>query len=111
MMDFDYNVDSSNYSSFSPTDTGTGTGREATAPSSNVQSGPTEEYAAIQKNPTRNVPHQTAATGEEFAVSTKPGKKPQGPTEEYAQTNKSKTSGQQGVGEAIIILVLDQIKH
>ena len=97
----------SNHSIFSPT--GTGTGRAAVAPSSNVQSGPTEEYAAIQKKPARNVPHQTAATGEEYAVSTKPGKKPRGPTEEYAQVNKSKKSGQQGVSKTIIMLVLYQI--
>ena len=74
------------------------------APSSNLQSGPTEVYADIQK-PAANVPHQTAVTGEEYAVSTKatkPGKgKPQGPTEEYAQIDKSKKSGQHGVSMCV----------
>ena len=70
-------------------------------------------YADVQKP----VPHKTAATGEEYAVSTKatkPGKgKPQGPTEEYAQIDKSKKSGQQGVSmytvticKKMIILIL-----
>ena len=83
---------------FSPTNTGTSTGGRATVtPSSNIQSGPTETYADIHKP----VPHQSAVTGEEYAVSTKankPGKgKPQGPTQEYALVDKTKKSGQQGV--------------
>jgi len=83
---------------FSPTNTGPSTGGCATVtPSRNIQSGPTETYAGIHKP----VPHQTAVTGEEYAVSTKvnkPGKgKPQGPTKEYAQVDKTKKSGQQGV--------------
>ena len=76
-----------------------GTGDHATVtPSSNYYSGPTETYADIHKP----VPHQTAATGEEYAVSTKAYKsKSQGKVEEYVHTDKSKKSGQQGVGITI----------
>jgi len=91
---------------FSPTSTGTSTaGRATVTPSSNVQPGPTEMYADIHQQ----VPHQTAATGEQYAVSTKKPTKPQGPTEEYAQVDKSKKSGQQKV--SIIITIYNWLSY
>jgi len=81
---------------FSPTGTGTGTGgRVAVAPSSNLHSGPTEEYAAIQK-PTRNVPHQTSATGEEYALSTKPGKSHKGQLRSMLRSTSPKSLDNKG---------------
>jgi len=81
------------------------------APSSNFQSGPTDVYADVKKPPA-NVPHQTAATGEEYAVSTKankPGSVKQ--PEEYAQVDKSKKAGHQPVSWLFTIYAIDWMYH
>jgi len=59
-------------------------------------------YADVHKP----VPHQTAATGEEYAVSNKKTNKSKGPTEEYAQIDKSKKSGQQGVSTYTVTIYI-----